>query len=471
MDELPELPFEQVLCYLSLEELIKARAVSRRWYHRINSFPVKTLCYSGYPIGCIGENNRWVSGVFGQNFISSTRFATFFDTFGQTILSSLKHLRLCGLCLREGDHAVHAVFPCILNSFSQLEQLDIFSVEFNNHYVLSLNLPMLTILELRETRGMKKLTLDARRLREVKLLGGYRTKLRVEIVHGESVERLLTDRLESINVKNLKNLQYLCADYLSTIDYGSSVDRTLVSSLQKLKEIHLQSKWNASNLFGQKQRSGRANLKIYLRGLLLNGPDDLATNALEISCEFLQRKSLACLAENRSRLADQIPFYRSLHYSAIEGVASGLEVDIVKRCNELSEVTVDSPVHDTQRFFGLLMNCKNIVELDIRGDQPQDLFDRLPEYCAVQSLILRGSPSDLAFLFRLKHLILLNIYFSIDSETVRRAFEKLPLLSYFLFRYDHKKASIRIGQSKQFHVSGRKENTTVSDLNAAIEFL
>ena len=37
MDDLPELPFEKVLSYLSLGDLIKSRAVSRRWYHKIDS--------------------------------------------------------------------------------------------------------------------------------------------------------------------------------------------------------------------------------------------------------------------------------------------------------------------------------------------------------------------------------------------------------------------------------------------------
>ena len=46
MDDLPELPFEQVLGYLILEDLLKTRAVSRRWYQKINSFRVKSLCYS-----------------------------------------------------------------------------------------------------------------------------------------------------------------------------------------------------------------------------------------------------------------------------------------------------------------------------------------------------------------------------------------------------------------------------------------
>ena len=107
------------------------------------------------------------------------------------------------------------------------------------------------------------------------------------------------------------------------------------------------------------------------------------------------------------------------------------------------------------------------------GDQWQELFDRLSENCVVQTLLIDNAPPDLAFLFRLRHLIRLEIVSSpIDIETVRRAFEELPVLSYFMFKYDQKNASIEIGQSEHFQVWVQdKEKMTFFDLNAAIEFI
>ena len=458
MDDLPELPFEKVLSYLSLEDRLKARAVSRRWYHKINSFKVKSLCFSERPSGCVFEKNRLVSGAFAQNFISSSRFAMFFDTFGQTILSSLKHLRLCDLRLNE-EHSM--AFARTLNSFSQLEQLDIIRFGLNQQDVLNLNMPMLTSLQLNGVKGIKKLTLEAPRLREVKILDC--SDLRVEIVHGESVERLLVDYWVNTEVKNLKNLQFLYFGRLR--DIGT----TFLSSLQQLKEIHMNS-GDVPELFEQKQRYGRADLKIYLCGLLLNGPHDPAINVRRFS-NYPSRELLVCLAENRSRLADEIPFYRLIEYSHIERVVSGLEVDLLKRFTNLNHVIVDRPVQDTQRFLDLLKNCENISELSFTCDQPQDLFDRLPEHCAVQKLTLYRPPADLAFLFRLKHLIHFDIRGSIDSETVRKAFEELPVLSSFYFRFNHKNALIEISQPKDIWVFVDYKTVTVPDLNAAIKFL
>ena len=469
MDELPELPFKQVLSYLNLKDRLNARAVSRAWRNTFDRYPVNTLCYSSRSSDFIFQKSRWVSGAFAQNFINSNRFAMFFDSFvqnsqGQTILSSLKHLRLCKLNLTEGDRTT---FVRTLDSFRQLEELDIIEARLDQQDVVNLNLPMLTSLQLENVDGIEKLTLEAPRLREVNILEcSY--DLKVEIVHSESIERLLVDWLIYTEVKKLKNLQYLYVKHYPTID------STLLSSLQQLKEVHTNDPDDVSWLFEQKQRLGRADLKIYICGLLLNGPDDQAINALNgTSSSYLNEEWLVCLAENRPRLADLIPFYRQLHYSAIVVIAPGLEVDLLKGFTNLKQVIIDGQVQDTQRFLNLLKNRESIALLWFKCDQLQDLFDQLPEHCTVQQLILWDPPSDIAFLFRLKHLIHLNMGWSIGRETVRRTLEELPALSYFGFRYDQETVSIEIGQPKQFQVSfdwlGRNEEKTVPDLNTAIE--
>ena len=456
MDDLPELPFEKVLSYLSLQDL---------------------LCYSNRPGDYIHGIIPWVSGAFAENFISSTRFATFFDTFGQTIFSSLKRLRLCDIDLNEEDPTE---FIRILNSFGRLEQLDIIRVNCSPPQELTLNLPTVTRLQLAEVLvRTKKLTLEAPKLREIKLDNCFsypsmneissesgnrwlRSNLRLEIVHGESVERLLVDRWEYTEVSKLKNLKALY-NGKSSIE---GIDSTLLSSLQQLKEIHTNQHKEVSKLFEQKQLSGRADLKIYLWGLLLNGPDDPAINVTRFP-EYLSRELLVCLAENSSRLADEIHFYRYLRFSNIEGVAPGLEVDLLKRFTDLNAIMVTSPVQNIDRFLDLLKNCDNIVELDFGSAQPQDLFDRLPEHSAAQDLTLSRPPSDLAFLFRLKHLIKLDVKWSIDRKTVQRAFQELPVLC--LFRFG--KASIEIRPSNEFKVSVGIGKKTVSNLNAAIELI
>ena len=453
MDELPELPFEQVLSYLNLEDRLKARTVSRAWRNKFDSFRVKTLCFSQRPMNRICGNKRWVSEAFAKNFVNSTCFITFFDTFSQTILSSLKRLRLCDLDLCGNETA----FTLILNSFGQLEQLDIIRAKFDQQDEFNLNLPMLISLHLEDVERIKNLILEAPRLRDVKIQSCI-SCARVEVVHGESVERLLVDWLASIEVKKLKNLQYLY------VDYHEGIDSMFLSSLQQLKEFHTNQPRDVSKLFEQKQRSGRADLKIYFKGLLLNGQDDPTMNAFRDSW-------LVCLAENRSRLADEIPLYRSLRYSEIEVVASSLAVDLLKRFTELKEVKVDRYVQDIKNFLDLLKSLEKIVELTFECDQPQNLFNRLPELSAVQKLSINDGHPDMDFVFRLKHLIYLHVNRYINGKTVRRAFKELSILSYFGF-YPTTYYAIETCHPKQFTISRAGEKkTTVSELNAAIEFI
>ena len=423
MDDLPELPFEQVLSYLSLEDRLKSRAVSRRWNWKINSFRVKSLCFSSRPKDFIEGKSRWVRGAFVQNFINSTRFASFFNAFGQSILSNLKHLRLYGLHLNDEDRAA---FAPTLNAFAQLEELNIIrfvDASFNwNLMKLELSLPMLTSIQLEVVRGIKQLTLDSPRLQKVKLL--YCSQLRLDLVHAEPVEWFMTGRSAVTTVKEMKSLKVLYAD-------SYPIDSTLLSGLKQLREIHLSDRKDVSKLFEQKQRHARADLKIYLCGLLLSGPDDPAINTLQ---NDFNKDTVDCLAKNPSRLADERPLCHTLYYTAIERVAPELQASLMKRFTDLEEIIVDEPVQDVQRFLDILKNLDSIVRLHFQCDQPQDLFDRLPEHCAVQDLKIFGNKHlDVRFLFRLNHLILLYVDCWIDAGSIRKVHEENKFLLSFGF--------------------------------------
>ena len=479
IDDLPELPFEKVLSYLSLEEVIKSRAVSRKWYHQINCFRVKSLFYSDCPSDFIIGKRRLVSGAFAQNFISPRRFATFFDTFGPTILSNLKRLRLYELDSKEANEVG---LVRTLNSFGRLEELNI--IRFEQSFApisserLELNLPMLTSIRLESVDVLRNLILDAPRLRKVHLVDCG--NLLLGIVHGESVEHLHSDSLKYIEVQNLKNLQ--CLLYLEYYFWTRKVEgspelwQTLLTGLDQLKEIHLSDNnaRDAQELFEQKQRYDRADLKIYFGGLLLNSPDDPTIRSLSSN----QHERFRCLAENSSRLADEIPPVDFLDYSAIERVDPRVAIDIVSRCTRLFEIVVNEPVQDIEHFLDFLKNSShNTVRLVFSGDQPQSLFDRLPEHCAVQSLTFFRPPSDFEFLLRLEHLTSFDVSWSIEPELIRKLFNGLPYLSKldFFYRKGGTSMSVSIDSEwshpKSFRVSVYTQEMNAPDLESAIQML
>ena len=464
MDDLPELPFEKVLSYLSLEDRLKARAVSRRWYSTINSFKVKTFCFSRLPRDFTWGKGRWISGAFAQNFIRSTRFSSFFNTFSPTILSNLKRLRICDLHLHAEDSGALLFVPT-LNLFGQLEELDLIRFTHPNAASglggeIELNLPMLASIHLKLVKGIERLTLEAPKLKRVKLFD-CSSSLRLELVHADSVEWLASS-LSHVAAKNLKSLKYLhCRD-------KSEIDETFLSGLDQLKEVHLYSRDKVALLFEQKQRYGRTDLKIFLVGFLLNGPEDLAIIFFKgFNSMFIN------LSKNPSRLADEISLWDGLPYSAFDGVTPESAINISSRFTDLSMIVADSsiPAQDVQRFLDLLKNVPNIETIKFSSDQRQDLFDRLSEHSAVQYLRIDRPVSDFCFLFRLQHLIMLEYHDQITAEVVRKAFEELQFLQLLEFKHLDKQVQIVKYSTSCYTVSVDEKKTDVADLNAAIQLV
>lgn len=471
MNDLPELPFRLILSYLSLEDRIKSRAVSRKWCKTIDQLKkVKCLCYSERSIGHILDKRRWISGAFIPNFISSRKTKSFFQTFGPSILVSLKHIRLCDFRL---DSQTTQAVAQTLNSFGRLQELDIIRFVYNADYHLldnspkidlELNLPMLNSIRLEAVLKIDHLTLNAPKLTQIKLSDCC---LSLDIVHPSSVERLLIDRLEYVQVRKLKNLKYL---YLR---HSSDFDSTL-STLDQLKEFHLMIDDHnyVSQMF--RERYGSADLKIFLCGLLLNGLDD---PAIETLSDYLDEETIDCLVANSnsnpSRLADQIPFCTEIGYPAIEFVPRESEIDFFKRFTDLNEIRIFRPVEDIERFLDLLKHLANITKLVFYCGQQPDLFDRLPDHCAaLQSLNFWIARLDFRFLFKLKHLTHLRVGCSIDAGLIRKIFEEQKFLLLFQFKFLSDWVTIEMEPFKQFEVSVKGKKTQgLPDLNAVIRFI
>ena len=461
LNDLPELPLEAMFGYLSLSDLIKFRLVSRRWCKTIDSLKMKSLFYSKRPIGFVHRNTLFVRDAFAQNFIATSRFNAFFDTFGQSMLSSLKRIGLSNLRLSAENETA---FARTLNSFAHLEQLGLFYFgspgDPDEGVRLELNLPELESIWLEEVAGIKTLVLNSPKLRNVKLVC---SSARLDIVDGQSVERLITDDHKAIPMTKLTNLKYL---------YGvfhSEIESTPLSSLEQLKELHLSDHEKVTDYFEQAKRYRRTDLKIFYFGLHLTGPNDPARHPFS-SFYFLKSTALRSLVENPSRQAGEMPLYRFAVYAAIEHAAPHLQATLLSRLPDLTSVSVLSSLQDVERFLNFLKKFKQIVELRFSEEQPQSLFDRLPDYCAVQSLSVKNSPPESDFLFRCQNLIELTLNWSIGVEFIKRVFDELKFIQFFRFKYANKDVTLQVDQNG-FLIWLKDDETIAPDLNTAVQFL
>ena len=463
MDQLPLLPLEKILGYLSLADLLKSRGVSRAWRNMIDSVRVRSLCYSKHPSDFIVRKNRLVSGEYAQNFICSPRLEALAKTFGATILSNLKRLRLCQF--RYGMKKKGPSLFTTLNSFTQLEELVLFDLQLllcnAPKLELEINLPMLRAIQIVDVWEIWKLTLNAPRLQEIRL----ESYLTLNLVHADSVEKLIGGY---IGVKKMKKLKCLHWNSLTSVDS----DRTLLSSLENLQAIHLNHPHDVYSLFEQRRRYDRPDLEIYYCGLLLNSPDEPIVSFNRV---YHNETIFDCLTENQSRLADEIPFSYYLPYSRIESVPPELAINVVSRLTDLNRITVSTPVHNIERFFEFFKTFHHIANLEFIGDQQQNLFDQLPDHPAIQDLTINNAPSDIRFLFRLKSLVRLHLDYPVDAELVRKVLQKFKFLSRFKFRYDNgnksQKVTIEIDHPKRFRVSVDRRSACVADIDAVIQLM
>lgn len=430
---------EKIFSYLSLKDLFRLRSVSRSWRKSVDSFKVKSLFYSERRSECIVGRSRLVSGAFAQNFISSSRFEPFFAVFGQSIFSKLKRLRLCEINLNLVNRSV---FAQLLGSFGQLEELGFFAT-CNLAGELKLNLPSLKRIQI-DAVAFMKLTLDAPKLRTIQFLS-CDIYQRLIIVYPESVERLIVTGINQI-AKKLTNLKYLYTNDRLRID------STFLSDLEQLKEIHLEHRQIVMQLFEQKQLYGRTELKIYYCGCLLNSAQDPTIHSLS---DYFDEVTLDYLAKNPYRLADEIPLREWFSCSTIERSTLASDRNLLKRFTGWKGIRVDRPILDIQCFLELLKNCDHIAELSFYGEHSQYLFDRLPEFCAVQKLTIFDAPADLDFLCELKHLVELTVSSPANVEYIRKLLEQLPFLLSLQLYYPGKAFEIKIVGLNQFKVRSK----------------
>ena len=440
MGDLPDLPFKLVLNYLDLGDLIRCRAVSRRWREKVDSIRVESLFFSEWPSGCIINKSRLVVADFVRNYISSPKFESFFGHFGRSLLGRLRHLRVCDLCLKSRCPA----FIAAVHSFSgSLEHLDLVRVD-DLCDDFELNLQHLKSIRL-EHCEINSLTLIAPKLAELKLW--YIGESRLRIVHAEPVRSVVADK-EYFDVEQLVNLEFFYCRKIAVIKDG------LLAGLKQLKEIHLNGNQNALRLlYEEKRKHGRADLKIYHLGLCSISPTPGIDGDLGLSEALLNR-----MADNYSSSADLLPLYQQLDYAEIEGAFSKLPIDFWSRLTNLEKVYVSRPVRDEKNFFRFLRACdRNVRTLIFYRSHPQHLFDQLPLHVQnVQFLQINQNSANLDFAFLLNLPNLIDLYVTkIRLEMVRKVFESLRFVRGFWFELDGQDAFIKCDRSEQLSLRFR----------------
>lgn len=457
-ESLPFELFRRILNYSELQEIVRLRAVCRKWCVYIDNFSVDSLFFSELRRDCVLDKNRLASGKFAQNFIRSPRFERFFRYFTPTIFSSLRRLRVGGLDVKSRSLA----FVQALNSLNQLEDLTIIDVE-NLHHEIPLELPRLKSVRIEQLSGIENLLLVAPSLSKIKIFFGDH-EFGLNFVHAEAIESIELDRFAcDLNEMKLKNLKvFYCARM-------RGIGETFLANLPRLKVVHLNGDSSSlTSLHRQKQKYDRRHLKIYYHGLRFDQLDDRLDHLHGLA------NIVSCMIKNPSRLLEQLPLCDSLAYSEIESILPKLHQQFWRRFTSLRSVATVSKVANDQQFLEFLGQFDSIVTLAFYF-QPQsaDLFGRLNEYCAsVQQLRVIIRDLDLEFVFSMQNLIRI-VCLNVDETFVRRLFGKLEFVRFLAFEFNRTDFIVKRKQSNQFtlNVDFQDEDHHFNSLDNLISYI
>lgn len=182
--------------------------------------------------------------------------------------------------------------------------------------------------------------------------------------------------------------------------------KVYVLGFPQLKEIHITDIPSGRQVLHRKRQfKQHSNLKVFMYGFRI---DDVAEGFYKTS-PFFHENLLRRYAQDPLRLAHAIPVFSFQSYSDIERwIPFEWHQEIFQRFTDLDTVYVNEPVQDAQRFLDFVKNM-NISKFEFHCDQPPNLFDRLPEYCNVESLVMRD-----VFSFSIEHLKKFNNLICID---------------------------------------------------------
>lgn len=144
-----------------------------------------------------------------------------------------------------------------------------------------------------------------------------------------------------------------------------------------------------------------------------------------------------------------------------------MQIKILSRFSDLNEIIVDAPIQDIQQFLTFLKSLDNIVALEFSCKQSPELFERLPEHCAVKQLVIFDA-LDLEVLLKFKQLIDLEVNYSIDEKSIEKVLE-LEFITWFKFYYNNRDCVIGVKRPNRFEVWVEENVTFVSDVAAAIQ--
>ena len=380
MDELPVELQCLILKSLPLSDLITCSKVCELWQSIVESFKITSFVISGndrLPI-----NKKW---FFTQERVDYS-YSFLNCKLDQINLREKTLSKIKSIYIYSVDSYLKTFdIGLCLNSFEQLEKLQVYYLELETQSQLTL--PNLRIFSASNIKG-SLLILNTPELECLKILtsSGLRN---VELVYPLKIKWLETYALDEVIFK-FKNLEHLFCKFIRT------PDDSIVHRLKRLVHLSIDQDPHVFNeLKRQCISQGREEtLTICFFGFKF---DELPDFSFNFNTYYLYDKNIPLYKTYYDLTYDYIPFINVINYSDLEAAfGSDIPSGLAKKFNNLCTILVEHEIEDKVQFSRFFAQCSSITILGLLYSSSNLYSDLLDTVCPrVQLLKLRGHSIEL----------------------------------------------------------------------------
>lgn len=442
--DLPDLVLFKVFDYLTIDELILIRTVSKRLKYLINEYKIKELIvrdrhdvdYNWYFTYKPVNLNNSIFIYWRNHIYDYPHFRTFF-----------RHCKRMKLRLNN-DFS----YDC-LDEFKNLEHLE---VDNNLYYLYGMaivNLPNLKILKILIQSTDGKLTINSEKL-EIICLSRFET---IQLVNPQTVRQLQVESYENENLKDLKNLE------IFRCNHASNTDSLIAKLPDNLKEIHafdfttLLIRDEELTMINRilEQRSKFQNLSVYFKSIKINEAN-IDRNSPNFNNNQIKNK-FALLSKNFDSLEDKVSWIVDFEYNLLMNAFNNqLPVNFHNKFVNIHHIETKKKIEDQNHFYEFLRNCRNLVSLVL--DCPslnQEFYDKLadiPFFIEHLSLMENEVELDCQFVLKLKLLTDFITNQDLSMQLITDISMKLSYIRRFDLKFEGTQLVVDIDLKKWFNL-------------------
>lgn len=392
--DLEEKHLNDIFYYLSLNDIIKCRKISKKWKRAVDEYKITSLAVLNEASKFKEKRSYFVTNKnikYSSTVLETKDSNVFQEKMMKKMLSELKIL-----FVQYGEtHDSTFSLDSNINHLKSLEQLNFFHLDTIKGR--SLKLPNLKILEIRNYTKVNGLKFQCKDLTD------FKTRKELNHFMFTNPKKLINLDVRTLN-DNEKRIETLVNLETLKLKEGDSIPDNILKILPKLTKLDIKeiSKDKLSGLLKQKKVLRRLKLNIFV------GHVNIQTNSDVIDyypTDDQPSKKGELIVKKFKKLDYYLPWATEINFTDLENYFdSKMPDDIHSRLSGIETITINRSVKSSESFLNFLQNCKKLKKLEIdSGSLEQSTYDELHNICKSLTHLKVNEAKELDLDFILNH--------------------------------------------------------------------